>query len=95
LFVPVAVQPVAPPVAAPVVAAAPQRPSMVQIMAISHQEDADAIVNALKRHGYDVAVSQDPRDTLLHLQVGPFASRSDAEAMRQRLLVEGYNATIR
>jgi len=70
------------------------RSSMVQVMAISHKEDADSIVNALKRKGFDVAVHQYPQDSLLHLQVGPFASRTDAEAVRQRLVVEGYNAII-
>jgi len=67
---------------------------MVQIMAISHKEDADSIVTALRRKGYNVAVRQYPQDSLLHLQVGPFTSRTDAEAMRQRLVTEGYNATI-
>jgi pilus assembly protein CpaC len=68
--------------------------SMVQVMAISHKEDADSIVSALKRKGFDVAVHQYPQDSLLHLQLGPFVNRNDAEAMRQRLVVEGYNATI-
>ncbi len=70
------------------------KPAMVQIMAISHKEDADSIVSALKRKGFDVAVHQYPQDSLLHLQLGPFVNRNDAEAMRQRLVVEGYNATI-
>lgn len=70
------------------------KPSMVQVMAISHKEDADSIVNALKRKGFDVAVHRYPQDSLLHLQVGPFTNRTDAEAVRQRLVVEGYNATI-
>jgi cell division septation protein DedD len=64
-------------------------------MALSHKEDAVTMVAALKRRGYDVAISQDPRDSLLHLQIGPFTSPNDAEAMRQRLLREGYNATVR
>ena len=52
------------------------------------------MVSALKRHGYNVAISHDPQDSLLHLEVGPFASRKDAEAMRQHLLQEGYNASV-
>lgn len=70
-------------------------PSMVEIMALSHESDADAMVAALKRHGYSVAVSRSPDDELLHLDVGPFASRKDAVSMRQRLLVDGYNAAIK
>jgi pilus assembly protein CpaC len=68
---------------------------MVEIMALSHESDADATVAALKRHGYDVAVNHNPADPLLHLDVGPFANKADAELMRQRLLRDGYNATMK
>jgi pilus assembly protein CpaC len=69
--------------------------SMVQVMTLSNTDDAESMAAALKRHGYNVAVNHDPQDSLLHLEVGPFTSRSDAEAMRQRLLSDGYNATVR
>ena len=75
-------------------AAHSQARPMVEIMTLSHESDADAMVAALKRHGYDVAVNQSPADLLLHLDVGPFATRNDAETMRQRLLLDGYNATL-
>jgi pilus assembly protein CpaC len=77
--------------------AAPSAPvrSMVQIMTLSSSEDAESMVAALKRHGYNVAVNHDPLDSLLHLEVGPFESKSDAEAMRRRLVLDGYNATVR
>ena len=68
---------------------------MVEIMALSHESDADAMVSALKRHGYDVEVNHNPADSLLHLDVGPFASKEEADLMRQRLLRDGYNATIK
>ena len=68
---------------------------MVEVMALSHESDADAMVAALKRHGYDVAVNHIAADQLLHLDVGPFANKEDAETMRQRLLLDGYNATIK
>jgi cell division septation protein DedD len=68
---------------------------MVQIMALSNNSDADAMVAALRRHGYNVAVTHEPQDSLLHLEVGPFADNSSAQAMRQRLLLEGYNATVK
>ena len=53
------------------------------------------MVAALKRHGYNVAVNQSPADLLLHLDVGPFPTKNDAETMRQRLLLDGYNATLK
>jgi pilus assembly protein CpaC len=69
--------------------------SMVEVMALSHESDAEAMVAALKRRGYNVAVSHDTEDSLLHLDVGPFANTKDAEMMRQRLLLDGYDATIK
>jgi hypothetical protein len=76
-------------------AAAKQPHSMVEIMALSHESDAEAMVAALNRHGYQVAVRHEPEDSLLHLDVGPFTNQKDAETMRQRLLADGYNATIK
>ncbi len=92
---PVAAQPA--PVAKPAVAApAPgTAPIMVQIAAVSHKEDAATLVSALQRRGYDVAIRQSPQDKLLHVQVGPFANRKDADAMRLRLLADGYNAIVK
>ena len=75
--------------------ASAKAPSVVEIMTLSHESDAEAMVAALKRHGYDIAVNYEAHDSLLHLNVGPFASKRDAETMRQRLLLDGYNATIK
>jgi pilus assembly protein CpaC len=69
--------------------------SMVEVMALSHESDADVMVAALKRRGYNVAVNRVSQDSLLHLDVGPFANKNDAEAMRQRLITDGYNATMK
>ncbi|HEX4652310.1 MAG TPA: SPOR domain-containing protein [Granulicella sp.] len=69
--------------------------AMVQIAAVSHQEDANLLLAALKKRGYPVFVRQEPTDQLLHIQVGPFATRKDAEAMRQRLQIDGYNAILK
>ena len=87
--------PPAPSPSSQAIPAFPQVRPMVEIMALSHESDADAMVAALKRHGYNVAVNQDPVDLLLHLDVGPFATQKDAETMRQRLLRDGYNATLK
>jgi DedD protein len=70
-------------------------PTMVQIAAVSHQEDADVLVSALKSHGFSVTVRNEAQDKLLHVQVGPFASRDQAKAMRQKLLDAGYNAILK
>lgn len=68
---------------------------VVQIAAVSHQEDANLLVSTLKRRGYAVSIRNDARDKLLHVQVGPFATRQDAETMRQRLIADGFNAIVK
>jgi DedD protein len=79
----------------PASAAAPGPPALVQVAAVSHQEDADMLLNALKRRGYDVTIRHEPQDKLLHIQLGPFPTRKDADTMRQRLLADGYNAIVK
>ena len=73
----------------------PNGTSIVQVAAVSHQEDADVLISALKRRGYTVFIRQEPQDKLLHVQIGPFATKKDAEAMRQHLLADGYNAIVK
>jgi DedD protein len=69
--------------------------AMVQVAAVSHQEDADILASALKKRGYTVAIRQVSQDKLLHVQVGPFANKKDADAMRLRLQTDGYNAIVK
>ena len=52
-------------------------------------------MTALKRKGYAVAIHNETQDKLLHVQVGPFASHKDADAMRQKLLADGFNAIVK
>jgi cell division septation protein DedD len=75
--------------------ALPQGPAlMVQVAAVSRQEDANVLVAALRRHGYAVNERREPGDGLIHVQIGPFYNRSEANAMSQRLLGDGYNANV-
>jgi DedD protein len=69
--------------------------AMVQVAAVVHEEDADALVAALRKHGFSAVVRTEPQDKLLHIQVGPFADRVEANAMRQRLLSVGYAAIVK
>jgi DedD protein len=86
----------APPPQAPApVSASAAGQIMVQIAAVSHQEDADLLVSSLKRRNYNVGIHQEPQDKLLHVQVGPFANKKDADAMRQRLQADGFNAIVK
>jgi cell division septation protein DedD len=68
---------------------------MVQIAAVSSQDVADILTSSLEKKGYTVAVRHEPQDKLLHVQIGPFADRKDAEAMQQRVLADGFNAIVK
>jgi DedD protein len=68
---------------------------MVQVAAVSKQEDADALVNALRKKQYPVFVVNQASSNLFHVQVGPFSQQKDAEAMRSKLVSDGYNAILK
>ena len=70
---------------------------VVQIAAVSREEDAAALAGALRKKSYAVFVVNNPavHDKLYHVQVGPFATQQDAEAMKTRLTGEGYNPIVK
>jgi cell division septation protein DedD len=76
-------------------ASAPLNGYYVQVAAVSKQEDADALVDALKKKQYPALAVQTGSDKLFHVQVGPFAAIKDAEAMRTQLLSDGYNPILK
>jgi cell division septation protein DedD len=67
----------------------------VQVAAVSHQEDAELLVNALRAKGYPVSAHTEPQDKFFHIQVGPFATHKDADAAKQRLLADGYQPIMK
>jgi DedD protein len=81
------------PIPTPVATSSPGS-SVVQVAAMSHQEDADVVALDLKRRGYPVAVRRVPQDKLFHVQIGPYATKKDADVMRQHLQADGYNNAI-
>jgi cell division septation protein DedD len=72
----------------------PEPALMVQIATVSHQEDADVLVGALRKRDFEPAVSLDAADGQLHVRIGPFSSLSEANAMREKLINDGYNAVV-
>lgn len=73
----------------------PGHPIMVQIAAISRQEDAQVLAGALRKRGFNPSVHPGTTDKLFHVQVGPFSDKAQAEAIKQRLLADGYNAIMK
>jgi DedD protein len=67
---------------------------MVQIAALSNQEDASVLMGALQRRGYAVSAARDATDNLIHVCIGPFSNRADANAMKLKLQSDGYNAQV-
>jgi DedD protein len=73
----------------------PTSPYFVQVAAVSKQEDADALVDALKKKRYPAFVAAAASDKLFRIQVGPFPDIKDAEDMRTRLVGDGYNPIVK
>jgi len=68
----------------------------VQVAAVSKQEDANSLVDALKKKEYPAFVAaQATTDKLFRAQVGPFQDMKDAEAMRTRLIGDGYSPIVK
>jgi DedD protein len=67
----------------------------VQVAAVSKQEDADALLSALKKKSYPVFIASNNSDKLFHVQIGPFSDIKDAEAMKTKLTGDGYNPILK
>ncbi len=68
----------------------------VQVAAVSKQDDADALVEALKKKQYPAfTASGTTTDKLFHVQVGPYSDIKDAEIMRAKLISDGYNPILK
>lgn len=102
---PVAPTPVAPPTPAvkeaappppppPPAPPKPPTPQVVQVAAVANPEDGQVLVTALRKRGYSVTVRREDSDGLIHVRIGPFANPTEAAAMRQKLMNDGYNAVL-
>jgi DedD protein len=68
----------------------------VQVAAVSRQEDADSLVEALKKKQYPaIASNNNSVDKFYHVQVGPYGDLKEAEAMKARLIGDGYNPIVK
>jgi DedD protein len=68
----------------------------VQVAAVSKQEDAESLVDALKKKQYPAFTANGSgTDKLYHVQVGPYGDVKDAESMRGKLISDGYNPILK
>ena len=80
----------------PELASSPGKGFMVQVAAVTRQEDADTLAGALRKKKYPVFVLPPAgSDKFYHVQVGPFAEMKDADAMKAKLAGDGYNAIVK
>ena len=80
---------------APTQPASPGSTFMVQVAAVTHKEDADALIAALRQKNYSPVIVSNLPDKLFHVQIGPFVDRKDATSMRERLLADGFNSILK
>lgn len=66
----------------------------VQVAAVSKPDDAQALVDALKKKQY-AAFTANGTDKFFHVQVGPFGELKDAEATKAKLIGDGYNPILK
>jgi cell division septation protein DedD len=68
----------------------------VQVAAVTKQEDAESLVEALKKKQYPAfTANNSSTDKLFHVQVGPYTDVKDAEIMRGKLISDGYNPILK
>ena len=93
----------APPAASGAEVVSPNTPAtasgtiVIQIAALTREDDAVSLAGALRKKNYSVFVVNNPanNDKFYHVQVGPFSNMADAEAMKAKLITEGYNPIIK
>ena len=68
----------------------------VQVAAVSKQEDANSLVEALKKKEYPAFVAASiSTDKLFRVQLGPYSDIKEAEGMRARLIADGYSPILK
>jgi DedD protein len=76
--------------------AAPNGQYFLQVAAVTKQEDAEALVSALRKKDYAVfATNSLPAYKLFHVKIGPFSSQKDVEGLRAKLIAAGYNPIVK
>jgi hypothetical protein len=80
--------------AVPEQAVATPRSATVQIAALSREDDAQVLADALRKRGFIASIRNGGDDSLYHVQVGPLERRI-ALATQQRLIAKGYNAVVK
>lgn len=66
----------------------------LQVAALTREDNAQALANALVKKGYPVFVKEPHRDTLYRVQVGPYPDRQAAQTAAQALRADGFDVIV-
>lgn len=73
----------------------PQGSIMLQVAAVTHQEDALALAQALQQKKFPAFVLTPGADKLYRVQVGPYADNQSAANARKDLEAKGFKSIIK
>ena len=68
---------------------------MIQIAALASRHDAQALTVALRKDGLRAQLHNGRHDRFFHVQLGPFATQKQADAMRHKVIAAGYRAILK
>ena len=68
---------------------------MVQVGAIGNRRDAQMLVAQLHKRGFHSGIYPGKHDKYLHVQIGPFTTAEQANAMRHRVAADGFHAILK
>jgi cell division septation protein DedD len=68
---------------------------MIQIAALASRHDAQALTVALRKDGLRAQLRNGRHDRFFHVQLGPFATQKQADAMRHKVIAAGYRAILK
>lgn len=78
------------------IAAVPVPPGiLVQVSALTRQQDAERLVQLLRERNLPVMVTAGATDTLFHVVIGPYQSDADAEQIKRLLEEDGFQPIIK
>ncbi|OFW33013.1 MAG: hypothetical protein A3J28_08700 [Acidobacteria bacterium RIFCSPLOWO2_12_FULL_60_22] len=80
---------------APAVAPPPPPGILVQVSALSRQEDAQTLVQLLKERKLPVLVTSSPSDSLFHVVVGPYPNEKEAQQVKKQLEEDGFQPILK
>jgi cell division septation protein DedD len=78
------------------VATVPAPPGiLVQVSALTRQQDAETLVQLLREKNLPVMVTTAATDTLYHVVIGPYQSDADAQQVKRLLEEDGFQPIIK